>query len=268
MMDEDKAFEKLDLTQTSSEDEILSRFRELSQRHHPDKGGNNDEMTELLIARDIALSSIRNISIIPISTVGDIVHDTIEVIDKKMERRESNRKLVHNIINHNTNHLRQMKNIASLTGLLSGALVFFSSEFLPLFSEMVGNILYIRFIFTGFAGISIIIYLMSSMKASTIEQTIEEINESLDDKSTCAELFNDIYKSQKKLLTELEIERIIESLRPRGLYTIGKSYYTRLILSKGIIKGIINEHETVAGGRLSIQYSYIFWQDELEKQEN
>ena len=266
-MDKDKAFEKLDLPQTASEDEILSQFRELSLRHHPDKGGNNDEMTELLVARDIALSSIRNISIIPISTVGDIVHDTIEVISNRMEQRESNGRLVHQIINNKTNNLREMKKIVSLTGLISGALVFFSSDFLPLFSGMAG-IDNIRYISTTVAGISIITYLISSMKVNSIEQTIEEINESLDDKSTCAELFNDIYKSQKKLLTKSEIERIIQSLSPKDYYTVGTEYYTRLILSKGLVKGIINEHETGAGGGSLIQYSYIFWQDETEEQEN
>ncbi|MCK4796102.1 MAG: J domain-containing protein [Spirochaetes bacterium] len=264
MMDEDKAFEKLDLPQTASEDEIVSRFRELSLFHHPDKGGNNDEMAELLVAKDIALSSIRNISLIPISSVANILNNKIEVIDKRMEQRESNERLIRKIINHKTNNLREMKKIVSLTGLFSGAFVFISGDFLPLFSEMAVNSLYIKYFFTIFAGISTLFYLISSMKVSSIEQTIEEINESLDDKSKCAELFDDVYKSQKKFLTKSEIERIIENLSPREVYTVGTSYYTSLILSKGLVKGIINEHETGAGRDLLIKYSYIFWDDGVE----
>ena len=77
-MDYQQAFKILNLPTNSDTEKIKSRYKELAKENHPDKGGSNEAMSNISIAKDISLTYSNNKQLVTIELTRVITKDLIE----------------------------------------------------------------------------------------------------------------------------------------------------------------------------------------------
>lgn len=228
-MNETQAFEILGLQLTSSEDEINSRFRDLSKQLHPDIGGVDYDMSELSVARETAIAAIQNRSLVPIATIREIVQANTNAIMKKQELQAVNMKIVNQIVRHQTNRFKRYKRIAAICGSISTGMIAITSNFLGDLSQNLESffyqipILYFFYyflrvnpfyyiLFTALIGLG---YYIATTVVENIERAIEDFNDMLDDNSIFVTFFQMIFRfsniNVNQLWTKTQLEHFVNN---------------------------------------------------------
>jgi hypothetical protein len=262
-MNENDAFELLGIPLKASEDLINSRFRELAALNHPDKGGDNHSMKELLFARDRALEAVRRRSHEPVDVLGEVVRINTEV-STRMEQREITKKILSDLIQEHTRLYEKIKAKAVILGLLSGLGALVGTRLIILFEIPWG----LTNLFAALAVLSGFIYLFSSSSSAELKRMLEETNEILDNKSFYLGLLHVINLTplETQPWTKQQLESCIgnwlgvksnelSGLRKLAL-KIGVTDFSGLLLSKGIELGIIKEEEIIEEGRGLVKYTF------------
>ncbi|WP_298139717.1 hypothetical protein [Flavobacterium sp.] len=185
-----KAFKILDLDLNSSKEEINSRFKKLSKKLHLDAGGSDEEMTNLNLARELALNYSKNKALVKVvheltkSDNFDIqksiqTDKEVSVIYKRAQRRVGNK-------------LKAIKRVTGSLGLLSALATLVSSKIVPVIdfpknSEM-------PFIFLLLSVCLGFYFLFFTDKIKRLEETIEDFKDGLDDKEYFHELLSNIFR--------------------------------------------------------------------------
>lgn len=278
-MNEAEAFEILGLKATASEDEIQARFIELAYMNHPDKGGENEAMVDLLLARDGAINKARNRSLVPVSKVREIVHDSTLAIMKTQKQRELTRKLLRQIIRLQLIRLRRNKRMAALLGTFTAVMTVSSSQGAPVIIDLIPksslqNHFPLPIILSAFFGFYTlvfgILYLRLTYQGDHIEYLSEDAIDELDDKSTYLDMFFEIFGKSDvtEPLTRVQVEAFVgDWIKSNGsrmnshksfARDIGPIDFTKLAIAKGLEHGVLREQEAKTNGRALIQYYFSF----------
>lgn len=208
-MDKEEAFRKLGLPLNASIDEIHLRFRERAHIFHPDKGGDNNEMSELLEARDTALRSFES-GVVSVSELNKIT-DVLTGIGIQNQQIQSHKNLMNQIINERTHRNKFIKRLSLFAGSAS-ALFFFVSNQLGttdsiVFASLLNNF-FLKDATLIYALVFGLIYVVTSIRVTTIENAVEDINERLGNKKEYFQFlngFNVIYKELFRNSTTPEV---------------------------------------------------------------
>jgi hypothetical protein len=288
-MDVEEAFRKLELESNASVDDIHSKYRDLALKYHPDMGGNDNEMSELSEARDIAIRSIEN-KLVTLKDLNPIVASTNKSADK-IQQIESHKNLINHIIHDCTRRNISVKRFSLVTGSAS-ALCFFILRQIGSFGYNTfispSLIVFISNMLIPFAFLLGCMYVISSISVTSIENLVEDINELLGDKITYFEIlyFFDELGSRDEIIKENFTERMLKELirswvrSDRESYmkttfnafflsmrhsetdlvkdtiqVIGTRYFVRIFISKGVGIGILDEHISIIENRPLVEYS-------------
>lgn len=198
-MDKEEAFRKLGLPSNASRDEINSIFRERAQISHPDKGGDNNEMSELLEARDTALCSFES-RLVSVSELNKIT-DALTGIGIQNQQIQSHKNLMNQIINERTHRNKFIKRLSLFAGSASALFFFLSNQIATtdsiVFSSLLTNSFFkdATFIYGLFFGL---IYVVTSIKVTIIENIVEDTNEILGNKKEYFRYLNEFSKIYNK----------------------------------------------------------------------
>lgn len=190
-----EAYKVLDLDFGASEDLIDEKFKELIKVHHPDKGGDSSKMSELNIAKAVAMSFIKNKDIyaLAIRQVKDII-TTERQRQTQKEEYKSEVQIIYKKLDRTKGTYKTIKDISIFIGIITGIFVLFSSNILPIYQQSVGqeaskditrNILIWGAAF-GF------LYLMTSNLEAKIKEQIETFKDDLDNKRIVSKLLIEI----------------------------------------------------------------------------
>jgi hypothetical protein len=128
-MDRKKALRILGLNEKADPKEIKTRFKELANSAHSDKGGSDEEMSELLEARETALKAFSSShSLVPI----EVFEKALDKISKRTQlQRDVEIKaesLKTQILSRATNRLRKYRQVAAILGAVSVAALFLGKD--------------------------------------------------------------------------------------------------------------------------------------------
>lgn len=235
-MDKEEAFRKLRFEPNVYKDEINSKFKDLAHLSHPDKGGNNNEMSELLEARDVALRSFDS-NLVSFSDLNEIIRSQNNYEETKRQQIESHKNLIKQIVNNHTRRNKSYKTFSLYMGSLSTLFFFIATQaqtvigsnesnyddFIPssvFFYLLPGSLLtpvskfgynliynifclrWIIFLLAIFFGL---LYLITTIKVSRVEHAVDDIGEMLGNKreyfvilSTFGPLYKELNKKSQR----------------------------------------------------------------------
>lgn len=272
-MDYQQAFKILNLPTNSDTEKIKSRYKKLAKENHPDKGGSNEAMSNILIAKDIALTYSNNKQLVPIELTREMAKDLIEYqnIFKKLEKTETQ------ITRKYVSRYKKYKNLTGIFGVFTGGFAFinasFSDTLVPIgLTSQTKTFLFVIAFVMGFYY-----WFFSSMAESINNHIIEALDE-FDDKETYINVVDKIILSGKRQgFTKRElidligswsgnsvkghIEPIISPIfsRPWSIeklaINIGPEDFSRIIILKGLKNDVFEEKEIIDDqGYLSLKY--------------
>jgi len=183
-----QAFKTLDINMNSSKEEIELKFKELCKIHHPDKGGDSEEMKNLNNAKHLAIEYSKNKSLIK------VVQELTKADNSALMRSNQIDKEVNSIYRRAQrrvgNKLRSMKDMTGLLGLISGVGTLIVSKVIPII-EFPKDSLYPKILLL-FTVTLAIYYLFFNNRVTKLEENVEDFKESLDDKEYFHELLSEI----------------------------------------------------------------------------
>lgn len=279
-----EAFKILDISEASTIDDIDRKYKSLIKEVHPDKeNGNNERAAELNIAREIAIHHIseRSTSLAIIRQVVELIKVDNSEILKRQEFRNQSDSIFNRATRRSVNKYKQMQSTTKLIGAFSATLALVSSNILPVFEKFFGDNPIYSTVFTVITFVTGIYYLMFNSMTERIKDSLDDFKETLDDKSSYYDIVNSILLESPNLnkifskrefektvlewlqatrhvmLEKLELDFLIDkdSLR-RTARRIGESDFTKLIIVKGLEKGILKEMELIDNGMPAIGYSF------------
>src|SRR6266568_4475504 len=278
---EEQALRRLGLRAGASEEEIEARFRELAKADHPDTGGSDSAMAELNEAREIALRAARR-ALVPVALVKDLIGASTQIVLAREERKQATQATIASIIRHNAGRFKRYRRTAGMFAFLSGVGAAFSGGLIetPVIS-LFRPLSDLLFAILGFAAayLGMLAWLYWSA-AEHIEEAIADAAESLDDKTTFVGVVKEIEtasisrmpwsrKDLDRLITEWAQPRRMSPLilpiwRLRSIRGtvplrrlaahIGSADFSRLLIARGLEKGLFSEQETVIGGQFQVRY--------------
>ena len=270
LMDYQQAFEILNLQTNSDEENIENRFKELAKENHPDKGGNDKDMSNILTARDIALTYSNNKqTLVPIELTREIIEYQNTFKDLEKTEKQVTRRYV--------SQYKRYKNMTGIFGVFTGGLAFIntiSNDFI--FVELTSLHKTLLFVTTFVMGIY---YWFFSSMVETINNHIIEVLDEFDDKEIYINAVNQIIPTEKRHgFTKRELIDIIGSwsgnsakghielpfILPLFSHSwsikklarnIGPKDFSRILILKGLKNDILEEKEIIDDkGYLSLNY--------------
>lgn len=287
-MDEERAFEILEIPKTASSEDIENKFQDLVNQRHPDRGGNAEDLMELIEARRTALESQSGKSLTPYEedAVPKIPNETYD------QKKNKSEKTLDRIVRKHTSKYRRYKQILKIFTAFIGTLTFFRliSSFIPTVSD--GPLILDEFAmyFTTFTLLLYIgtlgfLYWLINLKVKNIEVIVAEVEEVFDQKSNLIRMLSNLdmdleddYITEEELQiaikdwtdtnnssswveSSLETSRNAFSLLSPNLELhsiankIGPADFNRIFLRKCIEAGIIEEKvESEGDGQFSVKY--------------
>lgn len=279
-----EAFETLDLPEMTTLDEIENKYKALIKKFHPDKqNGNHDRATKLNVSRKVAIKHIEemNSTLAIIKQVTELIRvDNTELIKIQGYKNQSDY-IFKKITRNSVNKYKQMQSITKLLGAFTAGLALVTSNALPIFEKITANNPYLSIVFTLATFALGFYYLMFNTITERMKDSLDDFKEILDDKSSYYEIVNSIViensdlnqvfsrsefehninkwlnASRHIILEELELDLINDKNSLRKIAgKIGVTDFTKLIISKGLEKGIIKEVDIIENGLPTIRYSF------------
>lgn len=276
-----EAFQALGLHMDATSEEVDRRFRELSLHSHPDTGGDDGRMKELLAARATAADFAASRSIVvyrpPTGTVG-----------YPEGRREVANRAFAAVLRFHVGRLRALQRLAAFVGAigvgasaLSSRLSPFADQLEPLIpSQMAAAI--------GLVGIAICFAaLVVQFAITALQQAVEDMQEALSDRSTFVDLLLELHIDSTKPMTVESLDAHVQYwldpsyprmrsaaraarsaarwISPSALFgssmslkalarRLGSRDFTKLVLAKGGEVQLLQRAERVEDGRLIAEY--------------
>lgn len=279
-----EAFKILDISITSTIEEIDKKYKALIKEVHPDKkNGDTEKASTLNNAREVAINYINemNTSSAMIRQVVELIKVDNTAIVKRQEYRTQSDSIFSRATRRSINKYKQMQSMAKLFGAFSAALALVSSNIIPIFAKYFDdNPIYPAF-FTMLTFTTGTYYLMLNTMTERIKDSLEDVKETLEDKSSYYDIVNSILlespdlnkvfskkefektiqnwllTSQYVMLEKLELDILIDkdNLR-RTARRIGESDFSKLIIAKGLEKGILKEIELTENGLPTVGFSF------------
>jgi hypothetical protein len=128
-MTREDALEILGLSSEATDGDVRQRFRELAKAVHPDVGGNEKALAQLLEARGTLLGDEDGGALVPITQVTDLVRaatGSLAAREEQRELREQTRALVDQLLRARTNPLRELRRRAGFLTALAGVFAVFA----------------------------------------------------------------------------------------------------------------------------------------------
>jgi hypothetical protein len=289
-----EAFELLDLPESATDEEIEGRARVLALAFHPDRPqGDLAKFRDLQEAKRVALGRPHSSELVPLSQVAEIVRAATGGVAQREARQElqlETERVVGQLVRAHTSRLRHLQRLAGLIGAvvlgIAGA------------TQVVRRILPFSLSGTSSTGttamnaISLTLALCAAVfglfawvsreRSRSVEHAIEDVSETLDDKSFLVAVLYEISERVGKPLpwTRWELREAVDAWSEgddvevsRGLFDelrvtlgdarsvaslasiVGPDDFTRLIIAKGQERGVLIEQETTDDrGRLVLTY--------------
>lgn len=274
-MDYQQAFKILNLPTNSDKEEIKNRCKELAKENHPDKGGSDEIMSNILIARDIALTYCNTNQLVPIEFTKEIISkELIEYQNTFRELEKTEKQITRKYVSR----YKTYKNITGIFGVFIGGFAFintiYSNEFSPIeITPLMKNVLFILAFGMGFY------YWLFSSMAETINNNIIEVLDEFDDKETYINAVDKIIPPEKRQgFTKIELIDIIVSwsgnsvkgrIEPIFIFplfshswsikklarNIGPKDFSKILILKGLKNDVLVENEIINNhGDFSLKY--------------
>lgn len=205
-MDFYKAINILGVPENASFEEIDSAYKQLAQKYHPDKGGNEADMTLLNEARIFLIGHLSAKSLPIVQKEFEIAVQKINDISiaQKICARKVE-KIERNILNIRTNRLQQWKRMSFILTAISATALFIDKDFLDFLSGILSeegdiekdeiqdsiSIIYITLLSIG--AVAGFMAWCLSQRINKIEDDLVEFHDSLSDKYTYIELMKAIF---------------------------------------------------------------------------
>ncbi len=259
----------------SDKDKIESRYKELAKENHPDKGGSDETMSNILIAKDIALTYSNKNQLVSIELTREIITKELIEYQKTFKDLEKTEK---QITRKYVSRYKKYKNFAGIFGLFTGGFAFintiYSNEFSPIeLTPLPKTFLFVLAFVMGFY------YWLFSSMAESINNHIIEVLDEFDDKETYINAVDKIIPPGKRQgFTRRELIDIIDSwsgnsvkdhieliiILPRFSRSwsieklarnIGPNDFSRILILKGLKNDVFEEREIIDDqGYLSLKY--------------
>jgi len=131
-MDNESAYRILGLAPGATLSDVEASFRRAASDAHPDRGGTNERMGELIAARDLLFQTVsRETALIPLSAVHDLVLIAARESGNKAANENQAKDASAQIARDSTNRLRANRRLAAIAAAVSAASMFMIKE-LPL----------------------------------------------------------------------------------------------------------------------------------------
>ena len=179
------------------------------------------------------------------------------------------------------NKYKRLQSTAKLVGAFTGLLALLTSKIMPVFEKLIQNDTQFPLACTVIAFFSGAYYLMLNTKIEQTKDLLEDFKESLDDKSYYYAIINSIIGTSpelEKVFSKIKFEHILRDWKnnlhlvddydssfiilrddqniPKVIDIIGISDFTKLVISKGLEKGLIQEINIVENNFPTIGYSF------------
>lgn len=279
-----EAFDTLGLNNTATKSEIKEKHRSLIKEDHTDKENGNHEKSSLINnARDITLKYMdEKMNLTLIKQVVDIVTIDNNRNLKKTEYKAQSDSLHNRISRKIGSRYKNYRSMAKTFGLISASIALLSSKLLPLIpNESKDPNLTITFaVFAAITGLS---YLIINATAERIQNSIDDLKDTLSDKGSYYEILNSILRFQEpktQSISRSEFEELCEKwfhLSRRDLRSdinrtlaedlefanysitntikkIGIQDFVKFLISKGLEKNILIEKEYFKKDLIEIKY--------------
>ncbi len=198
----DEALGVLGLQPGATKDQIDAAYIELSPSAHPDTGGSTEAFIRLTEARDTALGSRIQSSMVPVDLIRVILSAGQEERQSHQREREQERKqeaakaeskrVTSNIVMSSTRKYRELRRRAALFGSISLGLTVLETDILPRFGESVPQFPGSEWLFAILTAMLGIRFWVLSNQAEDISQSVEDFSERLSERSFCLHLIHSI----------------------------------------------------------------------------
>lgn len=281
-----QAFEILSLDITASKTDIKDKHRQLIKKFHSDtETGSHDKSSSINNARDIALKYVDDrINVSMVKQIFDIVSVENTIKERIAEYKIQSEAIYTKISRKFGSRYKSYKTVAKTAGLISTSIALLSSKLLPIFPDDAKN-LSPTVPFTVFAVMSGIFFLILNSAAERIQDSIDDLKDTLSDKGNYYDILNDILQFQTEKTSSFSrqkiedlcvlwfdnglnkysekntIDRAIHEMFflgdnsfKRTVQRIGVNDFVKFFISKGLDKNILTEKEYHNSGITEIIY--------------
>jgi len=279
-----EALEILDLPISSTIEEIEAQYKDLIKDVHPDTiNGNHEKASALNNAKDFAIKYLAETTtnLVLLRQVAEIVKFDNSLVLKRQEYRTQSEAIFSKVSRKSVNKYKQMRSMTKLIGAFSATLALITSNILPIFENIIKDNPTYSAGFTVVTFMTGFYYLMINTITDRVQDSLDEFKETLEDKANYYDIINSIIierailnriisrrefegivenwleESRHVVLERLELDLLInEDSLKRIARRIGKSDFSKLIISKGLEKGVLIEVELNDNGFPTIGYSF------------
>jgi hypothetical protein len=272
-----EAFAILNLSSESTSEEINKRYKELSQIHHPDKGGSNEEFSRLKDAKNLAIIYAENKSLI---IVANHVYGTeLAIIEKKREVSNQINSFLNKTERRYRSKYQSLKEISLGCATISGTLGLITNKSLPIFEIIPENFRTYFLITAVFFGMA---FLMVTYKTNQLKDKIDELKEIFENKEDLHQILSKIFSvNNNSILTRREIYHEIAhtsfndenyrnnsmaqllslSIRSNNsldslIRLVGIEEFGKILILKGVSNKMLTEIENKENAVLEIKYFF------------
>lgn len=268
----DEALNLLGLKEESKAEDLDEKYRVLAASAHPDKGGSDEEMQRLNVARDIVSASYKSRSaLIPIDAIKEIVIATNKGIAEYESKKGRSKLFTTRIVDINTSRPKKLRRMAALFGGVSAASIFLGKDIPREYFGYVegvnpGIAPIVAVLFLSIAFYATVIWWFLDIKIKRIQQDTEDLEFGLNDKVYYVDLIHQILGgivekswSKKQLEQSLQGWAAQEEYRSTTLARLindaGPVDISNLILAKGIEIDVLRKETEAENKRLRELYS-------------
>ncbi len=236
-MNVEKALKILGLQHPTTLEEVEERFQQLAKENHPDKGGDNEKMQELNVARDVVRVSFNNQALTAISVVTDLIKKNAEIA-RKQEIREDLSDLTKVIKQIPQNQLIIFRNLSIIVTAIAAGLIFFGKDVLP--KDFQYSVL-----FTIIGAVALFAAGVVNEKVRRYGVQIDELKKFLSQKKRFLELISEIlpeWKNSKWSFNDLE-DAVYDWIRSKAKSNIvEKKVRDTDDMNQPTLKQLVNKH--------------------------
>lgn len=259
------------MSQDGNLDELDKKYRALAAKSHPDRGGSDEKMQRINVAKVIVSAYYQTkTALVPVDTIKEIVLATNKGLAVYEEKKENSKRAFSRVLDINTSKPKKMKRMAASFGGISAGAIFLGKDIPEKYfasfgggSKMAGMMI--------FAAITIGIYAAGfwwilDNKVKRIEQDTEDLETSLNDKVYYVDLIHQMFGEKSDGTWEkLEFEESIKEWAvakehrhtslARLIRDAGSAEITSLLIAKGAENDMLKKETKTENKRIRETFS-------------